>query len=336
MVSKAEAENKKLKARVVVPEERSITRGGTSHGGVAMPLSVQLDSVEKFFGNRCALQGVSFAVEAGSVFGLLGPNGAGKSTTLRILAGLVRCSAGTVRLLEVDPWTERAMLVGKVGVLLDAVFPQYLSARQNLALLGYLAGASKEEQGYALRYVGLERVAQRQVSSFSFGMTQRLGLAQALLGKPGVLILDEPMVGLDPSGIADLKELLLKLARDHGVTVLLSSHQLSDVEDICDEIAVVNHGRTIYAGSVKEATGFVGYRLLVDNVSFALADLSCLGYSATIEGTQLVVRVEPGNDLADLVNHLVSAGHRIFHVEPIRNTLYDLFIREVGGMRDVG
>lgn len=295
-----------------------------------MPVSIRVESLQKNYGAHQALVDVTFTVENSVILGLLGPNGAGKSTTLRVLAGLLRPSGGTVKVLDADPWRERALLVGKVGVLLDAAFHPHLTAATNLKVLARLDRVGVGEQRRTLESVGLGEVAHKRVSSFSFGMTQRLGLAQALMGKPRVLILDEPFVGLDPVGVADFKEQIRRMADQNGATVILSSHQLADITDVCDEIAVIHRGRSVLRGTVQELTANTGYLIDPGDCVAAMAALVPLGVGVSVQDDLLFVNTVEGDSFAEVLRRLVEAGLPVRHVEPVRSTLYEVFSEQVG------
>ena len=297
-------------------------------GGNILEPSIRCVNVRKDYRGLHALENISFDVDPGIIYGVLGPNGAGKSTLLRVLSGLVNCSSGQVRVLGRDPWKERRMLVGRVGVLLDAAFPRYLTGRQNIELLAKIGGQTKAECEQSLRYVGLESVAGRPSGSYSFGMMQRLGLAQALLGNPELLLLDEPLVGLDPIGIDEFKQRIKDLATK-GTTVIFSNHQLADVEDICEQVTVINKGKTIFIGSVREATRSSGYLISVDSPEDALISLKLQSLNATLNGQDLIVSVSRGPELANVISCLSDNRYKIYNVEPIRNTLKDMFKTQI-------
>src|SRR5262245_22359554 len=221
-----------------------------------MRRALEAFGVTKRFGDRSALCGVDLAAGAGEVHGLLGPNGAGKTTLLRVLLGLMRPDAGRVRLLGVARDTSRGPLPEGVAGFVDtpAFFP-YLSGRKNLALLARLDGrsasASASPVEQALHGVGLERQADQEVSGYSAGMRQRLGVAATLLRSPRLLFLDEPTSSLDPGG-AHLVRTLVRRCAGEGAAVVLSSHDLAEVEELCSVITVVNRGRVVFSGFVED------------------------------------------------------------------------------------
>lgn len=213
---------------------------------------IEFDHVSKFYKDVKALDDVSFTVEAGSVTGFLGPNGAGKSTAVRILVGLSRPTSGSATLLG-RPYTELDCPGSRVGLLLDAGAQHPgRTGREILTLSAILLGLPRSRVGEVLDLVGLTaRESRRTVGGYSLGMRQRLGIAHALLGRPEVLILDEPANGLDPQGIRWMRELLRGLA-DSGHAVLLSSHLLHEVERVADRIVMIGRGRILAQGTVDE------------------------------------------------------------------------------------
>ena len=219
-------------------------------------VALEAIGVSKRFGNRDALRGVDLIVEPGRLHGLLGPNGAGKTTLLRILLGLVRRDAGTVRLLGNDLHAPGGPVPGGVAgfVEMPAFYP-YLSGRINLELLARLDDDGRSRRagrvGHVLEQVGLAADADVRVASYSTGMRQRLGLAAALLRSPQLLFLDEPTSSLDPGGARDVRALARRLA-DEGVGVLFSSHDLAEVQELCSRLTVINRGRVVFSGTADE------------------------------------------------------------------------------------
>ena len=223
---------------------------------------IRLDRVTKRYGPITAVEDLSFQARAGAITGFLGPNGAGKSTTLRMLLGLASPTAGSATILGrryhdlVDP-------TAAVGAVLDAnTFHPWRSARTHLRIIATAAGVPAKRVSAVLDEVGLDHAAERRVGGFSLGMRQRLGLAGALLGRPRVLILDEPANGLDPDGIRWLRDFLRSYA-DAGNTVLISSHLLSEVEQTVDDVVIIHQGRLRRQGSLNELNRSGGYRVEV-------------------------------------------------------------------------
>jgi ABC-2 type transport system ATP-binding protein len=231
---------------------------------VSDPAPVEARKLLKRYGELVAVDRVDLTVERGDVFGYLGPNGAGKTTSLRMLLGLIRPSGGVVRLFGRDPMQEGARaLDGVAGFVEGPRFYPYLSGLRNLRLLADLDdGCRPGRIDEVLELVDLRDRAGDRVGGYSHGMRQRLGIAAALLRGPRLLLLDEPATGLDPAGMRDMRELVKRLAAQ-GITILLSSHLLAEVEELCNRVAIVRRGRIVYEGRLDEllATAAGGYRL---------------------------------------------------------------------------
>src|SRR4051794_19978970 len=211
---------------------------------------IEVRGLVKRYGEITAVDDVDLTVNAGDVFGYLGPNGAGKTTSLRMMLGLIRPTAGSVRLFGGDPQISVRALEGVSGFVEAPTFYPYLSGRRNLELYAGLDGgdAAGRIDG-VLDTVQLTDRAKDKVKGYSHGMKQRLGIASALLRDPRLLLLDEPTTGLDPAGMRDMRRLIRRLA-DEGMTVLLSSHLLGEVEEICNRVAIVRRGSVVYEGSL--------------------------------------------------------------------------------------
>lgn len=270
-----------------------------------------------------ALGGVDLTVPRGAVYGLLGPNGAGKSTLLRITLGLIRATRGTCRLLGAEHADARTMR--KVGALIEApsLYP-FFTGRETLQLLAKTSGFDEAGRIDALlARVGLTDAANRRVKSYSLGMKQRLGVAAALLARPELLILDEPTNGLDPAGIQEMRALVRDLADRDGITVLLSSHLMDEVQKICDRVAILNLGRMVAEGAVKDLLA-VGGRLML-HATPAEKALGVLGARAQAVGDMIAADVErvaaPG-----VVRELVAAGCDVHEVRWSALTLEELFL----------
>jgi ABC-2 type transport system ATP-binding protein len=222
--------------------------------GESMSLSIELLGVVKKYGANPALSGLDLRVERGGIVGVLGPNGAGKTTLLRVLLGLVRPDAGSVRVLGLDPIRDGTRLRGQVGVLLehDGIYPR-LSAEDNLLLHARLQHVPESERAprieTLLQAFGLWQRRRDRAGTWSVGMRKRLSIARSLLHAPSLLLLDEPFSGLDPVAAADLRELILAHARQHRVTVLSTTHDLAHAEKICSEVAVLENGRVLARGA---------------------------------------------------------------------------------------
>src|SRR5438128_3099360 len=227
---------------------------------------VEVDRLSKRYGRVRALNEISFSVAEGEVFGFLGPNGAGKTTTIRLLLGLQHPGGGTARIGGHDCWTDHVAAAKLFGATLEQpALYGFLSGRDNLRLFARTLGPVDEGQiTKLLDLVGMTERANDKVKRYSMGMRQRLALAQAMLGRPRLLILDEPTNGLDPNGIHGLRILLRKLATEEGLTIFFSSHLLSEVEELCDRVVVLHRGEVKAAGPLSELMHLRGYKYRID------------------------------------------------------------------------
>lgn len=222
---------------------------------LTMEKVIEVRNLVTTFGDFQAVKDVSFEVYKGDVFGFLGPNGAGKSTTIRCLLSLIHPTAGEIKLFGKSLSSDREAILRQVGCIIEKPdFYKYLSAERNLEIFGRISGASlsRKDVHEMLDFVGLKGRERDKVGGFSHGMKQRLGIAQTLLHDPELIILDEPTTGLDPQGIIDVRNLILQLKHERNKTVLLSSHQLSEIEIIANRMVIINKGQTIVEGDVTE------------------------------------------------------------------------------------
>jgi len=288
-----------------------------------------------------AVDHIDLNVHAGDVYGFLGPNGAGKTTTLRMALGLITPTEGTVELFGRDPLREGARaLEGVAGFVEAPRFYPYLSARKNLELLAALDGRRRPGRDGAtaridevLDVVELSPRAKHKVGGYSHGMRQRLGIAAALLRRPRLLILDEPATGLDPAGMRDMRALIRRLA-DEGITVLLSSHQLPEVQELCDRVAIVDSGRVVYEGALADLRrqGGAGYRLRTTDDTRALqVALAQAGIEHAAVGEHGLGFQAQERDVGELSLALAQAGVGILALTPELATLEDLFFRLTEG-----
>jgi ABC-2 type transport system ATP-binding protein len=281
-----------------------------------------------------ALDELSLSVEAGEVFGFLGPNGAGKTTTFKILMGLITPTSGLARILG-RPLNDLQMR-GRIGYLPEQpFFYDYLTAREFLIYCGALCDLPRHEakQGAMtlLEQVGLTDSADKQLRKFSKGMLQRIGLAQALINDPEVLFLDEPMAGLDPLARREVRDLIAVL-RERGKTIFFSSHILTDVEAMCDRVAILNQGRLVESGRLSEIlkTRSNEIEAVVSGVNEqTLADLRGFAVEVTPTPEGARVRLQSDQEIAMLLVMIHREGGRLVSIKPLRESLEDLFVREV-------
>ena len=289
---------------------------------------IELRNVHKKFGSRVAVSDLTLSVPRGEVFGLLGHNGAGKSTAIGMMLGQVWPTRGEVRLCGHDVTAHRARALHKVGAIFEApAFYDYLSGWRNLEILShYTAPTSKERIRQVVDWVGLTGREMSKVRTYSHGMRARLALAQALLPQPELLILDEPGSGLDPEGIAEMRETIGRLHRELGLTILLSSHLLSEVEQLCTRIAVLNQGRKVFEGLIADVRAARG-RVMLKTPGFAAATtlLRERGFiSGTVDGKY--ISLQDGRTTADVVSELVGAGVAVEGIWQQDQTLEDFYL----------
>ncbi len=288
---------------------------------------LELRDVKKSFKGQPALHGLSMAVRRGEIFGLLGHNGAGKSTTLGVLLGQVHPGAGEAFIAGVSVQQQRSAALAKTGAIFESPrFYDYLSGWRNLEIFAsYSAVVTHREMEDAVETVGLTGRIHDRVQTYSQGMRQRLGLAQALVPAPELILLDEPTNGLDPEGIHEMRTLIQRLNRERGITVLFCSHLLSEVEQLCDRVAILHRGRKIFDGRWSElGADKQRVRLEVDDWPRASTLLAaCAG--VTIANPNEVL-LDAGVAVANLVQKLVAAGLRISAVEPARRNLEQVYL----------
>ena len=293
------------------------------------PPVLELANLSKTYGRRGrgvqAVRNVTLSVGAGEVYGFLGPNGAGKSTTIRMLLGLISPSAGAVRLFGMPLSSEPAMLK-RVGSLVDGGnFYPFLSGRRNLEVLARTQGDGAERIEGLLEQVGLAGDAKRKVKGYSTGMRQRLGVAAALLNEPDLVILDEPVNGLDAAGIQEMRALIRSLAADHGKTVFLSSHLLHEVQQVCDRVAIISRGEIVRESTVEDLLRQDdGLRIDAAPADTAEAALAAR-WPVERQGDSLIVRATRA-EAPEVVRRLVGAGADVFRMTPEQRNLEEVFL----------
>lgn len=282
-----------------------------------------------------AVRGVSLEVRPGEIFGYLGPNGAGKTTTMKMMMGLIRASEGQVRLFG-RPVEERSVRQ-RIGYLPEHPhFYDYLTAPEALDFYGRLFGIPKKKRrdrvDELVTLVGLDHAGQRRLRRFSKGMLQRLGIAQALINDPDMVVLDEPLSGIDPVGRREIRDLIADL-KTQGKTVFFSSHILHDIEMICDRVAIIHQGRIQRLGALEELLR--GGRNLVHVVAGGVpaeAEAELRQRCETLSRVGAVVTLNVQEDeLSEVLRQLLDLGARVSHVSPQRDSLEEMFVREAGG-----
>ena len=296
----------------------------------AAPPAIEAVGLRKEYGRKLALVDLTLTVQPGEVFGFLGPNGAGKTTTVKILTGLVRPTSGKARIFGLPVSSPAARR--RIGYLPEQFrFHEWLSGRALLDFHGRLAGLPADERrsaiDRALEQVGLKDRADDLVGTYSKGMTQRIGLAQALVHSPDLVLLDEPTSALDPVGRREVRDLIQRL-RDEGKTVFLNSHLLSEIELVCDRVAIVDHGRVVATGRLDElVAGGAELRLSLDRVDAPLLRLlSRFGTPRQLLDSSLSLAVERLDQAPEVAAALVAAGYRLYAMTPVQSTLEDVFL----------
>ena len=295
---------------------------------------LETEGLTKRYRRRVVVDKLSLRVERGDIYGFLGQNGAGKSTTMRMILGLVRQTSGSIRLLGQDIPRHLLRALARTGAMIEApAFYEHFTGLQNLQMLSAMSGgAGAERIREVLEIVGLTERATDPVRVYSHGMRQRLGIAQALLPSPEFVILDEPTDGLDPQGIHETRLLIKRLRDELGLTVMLSSHLLSEVEQLCNRIAIIDAGRLLYQGSIdglirKEET----IKLTLDRTEEAFQLLSQNSELAVSRNGDRSLYVITDEEQIPLINALlVERGFRVMEIVRQRETLEQVFIRLTG------
>lgn len=301
---------------------------------------IEVNRLERTFGEQKAVDGITFMVEPGEVFGLLGPNGAGKTTTVRLLNGILPPSAGTARVFGLDPVSDGASIRQRTGVLTETpALYERLSARQNLEFFATLQNLPRPDLerrvDEMLAFFGLSSRAGDKVETYSKGMKQRLALARALVHRPPLLFLDEPSSGLDPEAAQQVDDLIADLGRTDGQTVILATHNLVEAQRLCDRVAVMNKGKILALGSLQDLARKLWPVTWVDIVFHVkpgghLAQ-SLMAQRGVIQTTTddphntMSVQVENNDVIPDVIHSLVEGGASILRVNPRDYTLEDIY-----------
>lgn len=294
---------------------------------------IETHNLCKTYNGRTVVNHLNLSVPQGCVYGFLGPNGAGKSTTMKMLLGLTHPTSGSVQLLGKTMNQEnRILLLRQTGSLIESPSGYlHLTARENLSIIADLKGTPHKDIDRVLEVVDLTADANRKVGQYSLGMKQRLGIAMALLGKPGLLILDEPTNGLDPAGIQEMRSLIASMPEQTGATVMISSHLLGEIEQMVTQIGILNHGKMLFEGSLQELQKHSrgGILLRVLDVQRSIAVLRHQGVKAvTAEHQPGVLQLPPLSDqvLAALVSVLAQSGAGVVGVTSRTKNLEEIFL----------
>lgn len=311
------------------------------NGGVKMEenqYSLQVSNLNKTINKRHIIKDLSFEVKKGEVFGFLGPNGAGKTTTIRMIVGLTTPTSGDVKVLGRSVLANRSEVMKDIGAIVEnpELYP-FLSGLENLKQFARMQdGISKEDIDRVVKLVGLENRIKEKVGRYSLGMRQRLGLAQALLHKPKILILDEPTNGLDPAGIREIRDYIKKLAREENMSVIVSSHLMSEMELMCDRFGIIKNGQMIRiedVNTVVTASDIVKHDFDVYPIDQAVKFLNEKGVPFKLNNNMLAIDIA-SKDVPQLVRDLVKADVDIYGVTKEKLSLEDRFMaltKEGGG-----
>jgi ABC-2 type transport system ATP-binding protein len=301
------------------------------------PWAVETHGLTKRFGDTIAVNGVDLLIPRGSAFGYLGPNGAGKTTLIRVLLGLTHADSGSMSLLGHEVPRHRDVALARVGAIVDEPrFHGHLTGRQNLELLAAAREpAARDRIDASLDRVGILHRANDRVSKYSMGMRQRLGVAACLIGDPQLLILDEPMNGLDPAGMHEMRDMILSLVAE-GRTVVLSSHLLDEVERTCDAVAIVDRGNVIRQGPISELLAGTSVILQIEcseparaHALLAATNLAA-AVSAEVDADGLAITLPAGSPrevTAEVARVLVTGGINVYRLQPIHASLESWFLQ---------
>jgi ABC-2 type transport system ATP-binding protein len=307
----------------------------SSHQAAGSRWAVETHALTKRFGENVAMNGVELLVPRGCAFGYLGPNGAGKTTLIRVLLGLTHADAGTMSLLGYPVPEHRDLALARVGAIVDEPrFHGHLSGTENLQILAAAREpAARDRIESSLERVGLLHRADDKVSKYSMGMRQRLGVAACLIGDPELLILDEPMNGLDPAGMAEIRDMIVSLVAE-GRTVVLSSHLLDEVERTCDAVAIVDRGKVIRQGPISELLAGASLALQVEcsepDRARSLLEGSTIGAHIEVGRLGLGISLPAGTArevIAEINRILVEGGISVYRLQEVQASLESWFLQ---------
>ncbi len=300
---------------------------------------VELRNVTKKIRGKTLIDQLSFQVKRGEIYGFLGPNGAGKTTTIRMMVGLMSITSGTILIEGHDVVKNRAEAMAHVGAIVEnPELYKFMTGRQNLQHFTRMSGkaVSQSRIDDIVKLVELEQALDKKVKNYSLGMRQRLGIAQALLHQPSILILDEPTNGLDPAGIRELRDYLKRLAREENISILVSSHLLSEIELMCDRVVVIQHGK--YVGEQildtkhteeQQATRTIQFH--VEQGETAVQSLEGTSYQPAQVENNVVTLTLTRDQIPEVVEHFVRHHIKIYEVRSIAETLEDKFLSMTKG-----
>ena len=297
-----------------------------------MKYAIEIENLTKSFKGVKAVDNLSMHVPEGKIYGFLGMNGAGKTTTIRMIIGMIRHESGRIAVFGKDAGKNRIWAARNIGAIVETPgFYENLTARENLIITSELYGSDKRRIEEVLETVGLSDTRSKKTREFSLGMKQRLGIANALLHSPKMLILDEPTNGLDPAGIKDIREFLRKLSDSSGITIMVSSHILSEVQQIADTAGIIHKGTLVREIDVRtlKAQDQSGLLLQVDDPQKAMEVLKDMKVDCRAE--KEIIRVFCGRSMNSSINrNMVSNGIGVYSLSPVQKNLEDMFLSIVG------
>ena len=293
------------------------------------------DLFHRYSNHEAVLDGINMRVPEGGIYGFLGPNGAGKTTTLRLLLGLLRRQHGSISIFGQRFDRHRVEILGRVGSMIESPSSyDHLDATENLAVLQCIHRCTKQRTAEVLAQVGLAAARRKKVRQFSLGMKQRLGIAMALLHRPKLLILDEPTNGLDANGMVEIRQLLVRLSREDGITILLSSHLLAEIDKVATHVGIIGRGRMVYEGTLAELRQRQqpGMSLCVrtSDDRRALEILAPLGVVGTTSADGLALPTMADEDVANLNRQLLDAGIDVYAIGARGHDLESIYLDMVG------
>lgn len=294
---------------------------------------IQTSSLTRRYGSQFSVSDLNLQVRKGSIYGFLGPNGAGKTTTIRMLLGLIKPTAGQVRIFGEELARHRVSILSRIGSLVES--PSYyghLTGYENLEVIGRLLNAPSKRSHEVLEIVRLTRAANKTVKAYSLGMKQRLGIAAALLGSPELIILDEPTNGLDPAGIHEIRELIKEMPKQYGMTVVVSSHLLTEIDQMTTHVGIINKGVLIFEDRIEVLRKKSLTKLIVEtkNPEQALQIVQQNGKIAEIQSGSLLFNEVEYQEAAELNKMLVQAGFPVYRIKEMKPSLEDIFLDLVG------
>lgn len=294
---------------------------------------VVTENLSKRYGRTFSVKNVNLTVHEGEIFGFLGPNGAGKTTTLKMILGLTKPTKGNVKVFGKDFAKNRSYILSQTGSLIESTsYYAHLTGLENMLIIQKLRNVSDNLVAEALKIVRLEKAKDKKVKDYSLGMKQRLGIAMALVTFPKLLILDEPTNGLDPAGIGEIRELIQSLPKKYGITVLISSHLLSEIEQIATSVGIIHEGEMIFQGSIDSLKSRSRPTIIVKtgNNRYAQEFLFTKGFSPSIQGDRLVFNEITDAQVIQINKLLIDANIDVLRIEEEKKTLESIFLEMTG------